>query len=304
MLVTTVIPTFNRANDLGIALDSALAQTYPAHLHEIIVVDDGSTDNTAEVVARYGDRVRFLPKANGGVSAARNHGIDHACGEAIAFLDSDDSWEPEKLALQVEVLLRDPDVGLVLTSMAVVDGDRRPIGSFSRRSTLPTDGRVLNDVLKNPSMTPSSAMVRTAVAREVGGFDPALRTAEDLDFHLKIALNHAVAVVDKPLLRYTRAEGSLGTSIRTYHDYITVLTRFVAAHAGRIDPAVREAALFAGYIRNARGLAYAGEASAALGYLMSGTRHASGPRDLAPIASVLAQVCRTTAARAWRRTRQ
>jgi len=299
--VTTVIPTYNRSADVVLAVDSALAQRYPAERHEVIVVDDGSTDDTAAVLRRYGDRIRYLAKPNAGVSAARNHGLAHARGEVVAFLDSDDAWEPDKLAIQVDVLRRRPEVALVLTSMTVVDADRREIGTYSRRTTLPVDGHVLRYVLQNPAMTPSSAMVRTRVARDLGGFDPSLRTAEDLDFHLKVALRHQEVVVDRPLLRYMRAEGSLGASLRTYRDYMTVMTRFLAAHADEIDPRDRSAALFTAYVKNARGLAYGGAMTEALAFGMRGARHAVTPADLGALAGVVAQVGRSLVGRGRRR---
>jgi glycosyltransferase involved in cell wall biosynthesis len=297
MLVSTVIPTYNRSADVVVAVESALAQRYPADRQEILVIDDGSTDDTAAAVARFGERVRYLPKANGGVSAARNHGIAHARGDAIAFLDSDDTWDPDKLAAQVEVLAARPAVALVLTSMLIVDAQRRPIGEFSRRSTLPVDGLILSYVLQNPAMTPSSAMVRTRVARDIGGFDTNLRTAEDLDFHLRVALHHEIAVVDRPLLHYTRAEGTLGADLRTYRDYMTVLNRFLAQHSDEIDPRERSAALFSGYVKNARGLAYCGAVAEAIGFGLRGVRHASSTEDAATLAGLAAQIGRSAAIR-------
>ncbi|MCB9565301.1 MAG: glycosyltransferase [Kofleriaceae bacterium] len=263
MLVSTIIPTYNRSQDVVVAVQSALDQTYPADLHEILVVDDGSTDDTAEVLARFGDRIRYVRKANGGVSAARNHGIDLARGEAIAFLDSDDTWAPEKIARQVALLQARPEIDLVLTSIVVVNPDGSEKERYSRRTTLPTDGHVLRYVLHNPAMTPSTAMCRTAVLREVGGFDATLRTAEDLDLHLRIALHHQVAVIDEPLVRYLRSDAGLSGSARTYHDYVLVMERFLAAHGHEIGEQDRKEALFAMYMRNARGLLHHGELGAA-----------------------------------------
>ena len=213
MLVSTIIPTYNRARDVVLAVESALAQTHRDH--EVLVIDDGSTDDTAAALASYGARIRFIRKTNGGVSSARNQGIDQARGDAIAFLDSDDEWSPDKLSLQVAVLEARPEIDLVLTSMMVVDRQRRDTGLFSRRSTIPEDGRVLRHVLRNPAMTPSTAMLRTSVARALGGFDRELKTAEDLDLHLRIALHHQIAVIDRPLVRYMRSTEGLGNLPRT-----------------------------------------------------------------------------------------
>jgi glycosyltransferase involved in cell wall biosynthesis len=301
MFITTVIPTYNRAADVVVAVESALSQHYPRDRHEVIVVDDGSTDDTPAVLARYGDAIRTLRVPNGGVAAARNHGIIAARGEAIAFLDSDDTWDPDKLALQAEVLASQPDIAMVLTSMKIVDGTGRTTGTYSRRETIPVDGNVLPYVLRNPSMTPSSAMVRTDVARELTGFDPRLPTAEDLDFHLRLALRHGVAVIDQPLLHYTRAPGSLGDSVRSYHDYMLVIRRFLAQHAAVIDRRMRREALHLAYVKNGHGLATHGEVAGALGYCLGAARHAAGARDARAVAGVVLQLARTMAARAWQR---
>src|SRR3954447_14398775 len=106
--VSVVIPAYNSAWCIDHAIDSVLAQTY--HDYEIIVVDDGSTDETRDVVQRYGIAVRLVCKPNGGMSSARNRGISEARGRYIAFLDSDDRWLPTKLALQVALLDTHPDV--------------------------------------------------------------------------------------------------------------------------------------------------------------------------------------------------
>src|SRR5262245_10495553 len=114
--VSTVIPTYNRQEDVTRAVQSALGQTYPAELHEIVAVDDGSKDfaATQAAMAPFGSRVRLLSKENGGVSSARNFGVVQARGELIAFLDSDDAWRPEKLRRQVDHLLAHADHGMVL----------------------------------------------------------------------------------------------------------------------------------------------------------------------------------------------
>ena len=105
--ISVVIPAYNHGRFLREAIDSVLAQTY-APL-EIIVVDDGSTDDTEQIVRSYGDRVRYIRQQNAGVGAARNNGIANARGEYVAFLDSDDLWLPEKLAVQVEYMRRHPE---------------------------------------------------------------------------------------------------------------------------------------------------------------------------------------------------
>jgi glycosyltransferase involved in cell wall biosynthesis len=229
-LITTVIPTYNRPNIVVNAVESAIAQTYPTDLHEIIVVDDGSDDpqETAAALRHFGDRVRLLRKRNGGVSSARNLGIAHARGKLIAFLDSDDVWLPEKLELQASTFHTKPDIGIVLTSFIGINAKQQTVILPQRRVHFPRDGRILNDVLLNPLMAPSTAMVRRSVFEDVGGFDESLRTAEDIDFFLRAARRTGIALVDKALVRYRvsiDSAKSLSNQPGSYDDYMTVMSR-------------------------------------------------------------------------------
>src|SRR5262245_49416395 len=118
-LVSVIIPSYNRAYIVGQAIESVLRQTYRPL--EVVVVDDGSSDNTRAVVEQYGPPVRYFRQANAGVSAARNAGFRQARGAFVALLDSDDRWLPWKLSAQVALLRRFPEVGMVWTDMAAVD---------------------------------------------------------------------------------------------------------------------------------------------------------------------------------------
>lgn len=305
MLVTTLIPTYNRAREVVRAVESALAQRYPTELHEVLVVDDGSTDGTAQVLSeRFGERIRVLRKPNGGVSAARNHGIAHARGAAIALLDSDDTWRPDKLALQVDVLRRRPRVGMVLTSLISIDAEGRETGIMSRRATLPVDGHVLPYVLRNPIMVPSSAMVRTSVAREVGGFDETLRTAEDYKFHLEVACRHEIAVIERPLVIYADHECGLSATPRSYEDQLRVIEQFVLDHAHQLDRRHRDAALFRAHMRSALGMAYHGELEVALHYASMGARFLREARDVPHVGRVAIRLVRAFAAQYTRPVRE
>jgi hypothetical protein len=127
--VSVVIPTYNRAQRIPAAIESVLGQD--GSETEIVVVDDGSTDQTATVVRRFGERVRYVQQPNAGVGAARNTGIDHATGEFISFLDSDDRWQPFKLSMQLALFKARPDTGLVFSNFSIEthDGSMRPNGA-------------------------------------------------------------------------------------------------------------------------------------------------------------------------------
>ncbi len=248
-----IIPTYNRRELLLRALDSVISQTCP--IDEIIVVDDGSTDGSqAAVHERHGDRIRYVWQENAGVSAARNHGMSIARGKYFALLDSDDEWLPEKTSLQLEWLRAHPDFGMVLCDVQRIDGERRPIDIFRRRDFIPEDGWILRWIIHNPALAPASVMFRREVFEDVGGFDEALRTAEDLDFHLRAAHRWKIGVVEKPLVRAMRGHDGLSAEASTYDDYIGVVERAVESARGTVDPESLQLALAATYARNAKGL--------------------------------------------------
>ncbi|MGN6222354.1 glycosyltransferase [Pseudoxanthomonas sp.] len=251
--VSTIIPTYNRRDLVVRAIDTVLAQTRV--VDEIIVVDDGSTDGTGEhLAARYGDRIRYVWQANAGVSAARNHGMRLARGRYLALLDSDDEWLPEKTARQVAWLEAHPDAGMVLCDVERVDSEGRLIDVFRRREVIREDGRVLRWVIHNPALAPASAILRREVFEDVGGFDESLRTAEDIDFHLRIAQRWPIGVVEQSLVRAMRGHDGLSAEASTYDDYVRVVERAVRAARGEVADEELDRALAGTYARNARGM--------------------------------------------------
>lgn len=252
-LVSTIIPTYNRVDLVQRAIDSALAQTRP--VDEIVVVDDGSTDGTGDVLrSRYGDSIQYHWQANAGVSAARNQGMALARGDYFALLDSDDVWLPNKTRLQAAFLDAHPHIGMVLCDVARVDADGTPIDVFRRRDAIPRDGWVLADVLMNPALAPASAMFRREVYAQTGGFDTTLRTAEDIDFHLRVARHWQIGIVEATLVEAMRGHDGLSAEPGTYDDYVRVVERAAAACAGVVDDTVCNRALATTYARNARGM--------------------------------------------------
>ena len=204
-LVSVVIPTYNRAEPTVRAVRSALAQDWPAL--EVIVVDDASTDDTAFRIEAIGDpRLRLIRQPrNGGVARARNRGIDAAQGEIIGFVDSDDEWLPQKLALQVPALLSAPRrTGIVHGASENLRNDGR-VEIFAP----PPTGRLFETLLETNVLHafPTMALLKREVIETVGGFDPSLPAVEDWEFEIRAARFFDVTAVEAPVARYWAGEG-------------------------------------------------------------------------------------------------
>lgn len=219
-LVSVIIPVYNGAGYVGQALESALGQTY-SHL-EILVIDDGSTDRSLDVLELYAKRdprVRVLRQPNGGVAKARNRCIEEARGELIAPLDADDLWQPQKIERQVQRLLEAGDrVGIVYCWWAWID-DRNRILDRSPRWTL--EGETFEALVQiNFIGNTSVPLFRKQCVLEAGGYDATLAAAgaggcEDWELVLRIANRYDVAVVPEILLGYRRLQGSMSTACNT-----------------------------------------------------------------------------------------
>jgi glycosyltransferase involved in cell wall biosynthesis len=303
-LVSTIVPTYNRARDVARAVESAIGQSYPADRHEILVVDDGSRDEGATEAALrpFGERVRYLRKDNGGVSSARNHGIEHARGDFIAFLDSDDEWLPDKLRRQVALLGERPHCGAAVTDYIHIDAQRRPVGRSRLNERFRDDRPNVLQALRFPGLVPSLTLVRRAVIDEVGPFDTTLRTAEDIDLHLRIARRFGIGLVEEPLARYKMGhEDGLSHGRETYADFMGVISRFVDRHAGEIPEAARAEILLANYVHNARGLIGTGHYADGVRFAIRGARHARGIGDARALLGLGVTFARRVASRAVHR---
>ncbi len=232
MLVSVVIPNYNCSAFLPAALESVCAQTYPDV--EILVVDDGSTDDSLRVLEPYADRVRVLRQHNQGVSAARNHGIRESRGELIAFLDADDLWDREKLAKQVP-LFANPSVGIVYCAVEYIDEAGASLGTnhTGRR------GRVLRSIalLEGTIVLAggSTAVVRHACFDRAGHFDLEMSTAADWDMWRRIACHYEIDVVREPLMKYRLRPSSMHRNIAVFeHDMLRGFANMFA------DPEARE----------------------------------------------------------------
>lgn len=201
--ISVVIPAYNAAAIVGRAIESALAQTAPPL--EVIVIDDGSTDNTADVAAAYEPRIRLLRQENAGPAAARNHGAKVSTGDWIALLDADDSWLPQKLSRQA-AFTHDPNVGLV----HCVREDR---------ADLVPEEINFDELWQRNHIANSSVIVRKTAFDQVGGFDEdrALISLEDYNLWLRLAAKGwAIATCTETLWRYTPAPGNLSSQTERF----------------------------------------------------------------------------------------
>jgi glycosyltransferase involved in cell wall biosynthesis len=218
--VSVVIPTFNRLRQLTTAVDSVLAQSYFSF--EVIVVDDGSQDGTREHVeslisTRSGSKIplRYIFQANGGSSAARNRGIAEARGEWIAFLDSDDIWYPDKLQWQVRAAETYKDVcGACITDARLVNDSGMETTSFRQTGKTYTQeiGLAENAAERLASTFDhfwvTSLLVRSELARQIGGFDPNIQFCEDHDFNFRLSLVTSFCYVNRVLVQLDRSPAS------------------------------------------------------------------------------------------------
>ncbi|ELS02210.1 glycosyl transferase [Xenococcus sp. PCC 7305] len=180
--VSVIIPTYNNAQYLAIAIDSVLNQTY--HNYEIIIIDDGSTDNTVEILEQYQDKIHYIYQKNQGVSAARNKGISLAKGELIAFLDADDIFMAHKLEKQVEVFEQQPELGIVNSGFRIIRNNGEFIADVKRWEAIP-DLTIKTWILHQPVL-PSAMMFRKQWLETVNGFDSRWFSSEDVDLVFRL----------------------------------------------------------------------------------------------------------------------
>ena len=200
--VSVVIPAYNAARFLKEAIDTAMAQTFTDY--EIIVIDDGSTDATESIARAFGDKLRYFRQQNRGASAARNEGIRKATGKYIAFLDSDDLWAPEKLAVQVGILDQNKEIGLVYSDWALTQ-DNGP-GRASFLEVVPgASGRVFDELIQRGFVLTSTVLVRRSC------LDETLPVVEDYDLWLRIAYGWKFALIKDPLVTKRNWEGNLSS---------------------------------------------------------------------------------------------
>ncbi len=310
-LVSVIIPTYNRAKLVGAAVESVLAQDYRDV--EVLVINDGSTDETASVMAKtYGSnpKVRCIPKANGGVSSARNLGLRESRGEFIAFLDADDVWLPGKLILQLECLRRFPEAGMVWTDMAAVDGGGRILHErylhkmYSAYKYYPTSrelfahglretriggveafcGDIFSPMALGNLVHTSTVLLRRERVNKVGLFNEGYETGEDYPYHLKTCKEGPVAYADAVTVRYTIGLADALTAsdklIKISLSFLSTLEQTLAFDRDRLtlSPALMREALADAYAWAGKEHLEAGLIREARAFFIKSIR--ANPRDL------------------------
>jgi glycosyltransferase involved in cell wall biosynthesis len=200
--VSLVIATYNHARYLADALDSAVAQTRPA---EVVVVDDGSTDDTPAVLARYGDRVRVHRQPNRGLAAARNAGLTRAGGAYVGFLDADDVLAPAKLARQAAILDAEPSLGWTYCDVRIEDevtGERRLVSEHFGYAGRRLDGWLFPELVRGNFIPAMAPLIRREALAAAGPFDESLPALEDWDLWLRLSLVAPARHVAEPLATY------------------------------------------------------------------------------------------------------
>ncbi len=209
-LVSVVMPIYNREKLVCKAIDSVLKQSYEKF--ELVLVNDGSTDNSGEVLdfyaSKYPDRVCVLHQKNAGQVVARNNGIKISKGELIAFLDSDDIWLPDKLSKQINLF--HGNVGLVYSGIHEIDIEGNIIRTVLPRTDM--RGNVFNKLLVKNAMTGGSVVVARKALYEVGLFDTTLPAAENWDLWIRIAKKYAFDFIAEPLMCYLKHDDNMSSN--------------------------------------------------------------------------------------------
>ena len=240
--VSVIVPTYNRAKLLRAALESVLEQTVP--VGEVVVVDDGSTDDTASAVGELtanpkGVSFVYLRGEHTNRRAeARNRGVAAASGELLAFLDSDDLWKPGRIERQLEALARNPESGFAFCNVQRFD-ENGPIDPPCLAPTADYNGRILGELLEEPLAVSSTLLVRREAFDAVGGFRE-MRMNEDYELTLRLAANYAASYVPETLVLMREHPGRVSRTDREMPllDYISIVGGFLAERP-ELPPQVR-----------------------------------------------------------------
>lgn len=235
--VSVIIPAYNAAPWIAETIDSVLNQTFQDF--EVIVVDDGSTDGTTEIVKNYKSQVQYLYKNNGGVGSARNTGIRAARGRYIACVDADDLWLPEKLEVQTQLLEKEPSLAWVYSDGLIFENNsNQNLHLFSQSASM-ISGDILRPLLLQDFIPCPTPVIRRDIFENVGFFeeDMSLQSVADWDMWLRISAKYPVGFIDKPLVKYRRHSASMtGTSLiqPSLTSRLTVVDRAISREPERL----------------------------------------------------------------------
>ncbi|HEX9460056.1 MAG TPA: glycosyltransferase [Thermoanaerobaculia bacterium] len=237
--VSVILPVYNRQDSVARAIRSVLAQSGASV--DLIVVDDGSTDGTRDVLEGFGSRITVIEQPHAGPYVARNHGLRHARGELVAFIDSDDAWLPDRLAVQLPLMLR-PEVGLVFGDVVHVvhvlpgqTADRGRLTSF--QVAPPHRGHAAAQFAWCNFVPTSTVLVRRRCLEEAGGFSEAEELSSDYLTWFRIALRHELDYVDRVVAEYTLSADAISRDLGRSID--ARIRLFSDELAGTSDPAAR-----------------------------------------------------------------
>jgi len=209
--ISVVIATYNRARFLPETIGSVLQQRFRDF--ELIVVDDGSTDETRQVLQSYGDQIRFFYQENRGPAAARNMGIRQARGRWVSIQDSDDLCTPDHLEMLFAFAEKNPECGMVFANGAYLGGpehNRETIIPKQKSRRLAQEGVRLVDLFEKSIVRLQAALLSKKCLETIGGHDEGLRICMDLDLAFRIFMRHSVAYLDKVVFLYRKHEGNIG----------------------------------------------------------------------------------------------
>lgn len=216
--VSVIIPTYNCASMIAECLDSVLNQTFKDF--EVIVIDDGSTDDTERVIAPYKNRITYIRQVNQGAAAARNRGIKEARGDYIAFLDSDDLWFPDKLEKQILFLAQHPEYDMICGNGVFFGGgekDGKPVITRKRVATIKKEGLTLKNIYLKGLIYPSTMLVKKSVLDDIGGFDSSLPVCEDRYLSLCFLLKYKATFIDEALVKRRLHSGNISKRTEQAH---------------------------------------------------------------------------------------
>ena len=220
--VSVIIPTFNRACWLKEAIESVFSQSFTDY--ELIVVDDGSTDDTREMCAQYGDKVRYLFQKNQGSPAARNYGISRARGKYIALLDDDDLWLPDRLKMQVEVMGQDPKLAFVCSSAYAIDEHHNILRQFGLGVS--ADMCDFEHLILGNFVLHLTVLVRKDIVLEMGGYDHNLKSIQDFDLWIRVAKKHPFVYLKEPLAYYRIHANNISNNLeQALADHVRLLNK-------------------------------------------------------------------------------